>query len=118
MPKADGATLGLKWNEAVVEATGVELAPRSPFDFLGIPSVKRFTFARTEGNVCERGPCSFDAIRVTFTALAADNADITFIEDGRDKCWGDPDTEHCFARQPAYRQAEVTVVLPPPGQAK
>jgi hypothetical protein len=119
MPKNGGATLGLKWNKAVVLWKSIDLAPDSAFDWLEDATVGRFSFvAVTKPNPCAKGPCSFDAVRISFTAIGPGNAEIAILDDGTDACWGDPDTLKCVVTQPAYKQADVTVFVPGPGQPR
>lgn len=119
MPKNGGATLRMDWDDAVVAAQSIELAPDSPFDGLESSNARRFTFVSVSNpNACVSGPCSFDAVRINFMALAPGKADITVADDNNDSCWGDPDTFNCVADRPIYKQADVTIEAAPPDQPK
>lgn len=114
MPKNDGASLGLVWNSAVVSVTGIALAPRSPFDFLtsNAPANSAFTFAKNEGNVCEQGPCSFDAVRINFKVIGKGKANIIIKDDGASLGWSNPDDPN-FGMFPTMDYNQTTVVVGP-----
>lgn len=118
-PETGGATLGLTFDETVINVTGFSLATGSPFDSITPTTPSASDNVNGEvGFITVLAPLvgalpsgDFDAFVIDFIAVGAGTSAINLIDDGTIKGWTASDFS--LISPITYNQGEVTVTSVP-----